>query len=64
MNKMIAPDGQYYTQAANVPAQERVFAKIVFLGKYDAPENWRLADELEKIEWEETHGIFNDGAEE
>lgn len=48
MNKLIAQDGFYYTQAAAVPAKERIFATVVYLGKYDAPENWRLADEAEK----------------
>lgn len=48
MNKLTAPDGHYYTQAATVPAKERIFAVEVYLGKYDSPENWRLADEAEK----------------
>ncbi len=48
MRKLTAPDGHYYTQAATVPAKERIFATVVYLGKYDAPDNWRLADESEK----------------
>lgn len=48
MNKLTAPDGHFYTQAATVPAKERIFAVEVYLSKYDAPENWRLADEAEK----------------
>ncbi len=52
MNKLIAPDGQYYTQAADVPAEQRVFASVVYLGIYDAPENWRLTDADEKDAWE------------
>lgn len=53
MNKIIAPDGKYYTQAADVPFEERVYANIVYLGKYDSPENWRLAEAEEKDAWEE-----------
>lgn len=48
MRHLHAQDGKFYTQAADVPAEERVFATEVFLGIYDAPENWRLADAAEK----------------
>ena len=48
MKILKAPDGYYYTQAADVPAPERIFADSVYLGPYDAPENWRLADQEEK----------------
>lgn len=52
MKHLIAPDGKFYTQAADVPANERIFATEIYLGKYDAPENWRLADAEEKEAWE------------
>ena len=48
MKKLIAPDGKFYTQAAAVPAEQRVFGTVIYLGKFDAPENWRLADAEEK----------------
>ena len=48
MRHLHAQDGQFYTQAADVPANERIFATEIYLGIYDAPENWRLADEAEK----------------
>ena len=48
MNHLIAPDGKYYTQAAAVDAEQRIFANEVYLGKFDAHENWRLADAEEK----------------
>lgn len=53
MNKMIAPDGKFFTQAADVPAEERIYATILYLGKYDSPDNWRLASAAEKRAWEE-----------
>lgn len=53
MKHLIAPDGKFYTQAADVPVEERVYASEVYLGKYDKPENWRLADAAEKEAWEE-----------
>lgn len=48
MRELHAPDGKFYTQAATVPAKERIFATAVYLGKYDHAENWRLADTAEK----------------
>ena len=47
--KLIAPEGQFYTQAADVEPAARIFATMVVLGKWDAPENWRLADMDERI---------------
>ena len=46
--KLTAPEGHYYTQAADVEPARRIFATVVCLGKYDAPENWRLTDAEEK----------------
>ena len=40
MRKIIAPDGYVLTQAAAVADDLRHFAKEVYLGKYDSPENW------------------------
>lgn len=48
MERLKAPDGQYYTQAADVPAKERVFANVVYLGAPDSPDNWRLAEASER----------------
>lgn len=48
MRKLQAPDGYYYTQAATVPAEQRIFATVVYLGKFDRQENWRLADQEER----------------
>ena len=46
--KLTAPDGHFYTQAAEVDPAARIFATVVCLGKFDKEENWRLADEAEK----------------
>lgn len=55
MKQIIAPVGKYYTQAADVPDGDRVFATLVELGKFDKEENWKLVTEAEKIAWEARH---------
>lgn len=49
MKRLEAPEGKYYTQAGDIAANRRVFAKVVFLGCNDAPENWRLSDDAERF---------------
>lgn len=46
--KLTAPQGHYYTQAAEVAPANRIFASQVALGKLDKEANWRLADQAEK----------------
>lgn len=48
MKILKATDGYFYTQAADVPVKDRVFGKVVYLGKNDSPENWRLAEASER----------------
>lgn len=53
MRKLEAPDGYYYTQAADVEKEMRIYAKILFLANNDSEENYRLATEAEKKAWED-----------
>lgn len=55
MNKLVAPEGYYYTQVAEVAPADRIFSVLIFLGDLDSPENWRLVSEAEKREWEAEH---------
>ena len=48
MKKLEAPEGQYYTQAGTIDPRYRIFAAVIYLGRYDDEGNWRLADEAEK----------------
>lgn len=44
-------EGMWLTQAYET--ENRVFSDQVILGVNDSPDNWREADEIEKLEWEE-----------
>lgn len=42
-----ATDGYKYTQAEEVPIEERIFASELCLGKFDKEENWKLIPDQE-----------------
>lgn len=54
MRKMTANDGYVYTQAKETPVGSMIFAKELYLGINDSPDNWREIpeEEAESIEEE------------
>ena len=48
MKQLTAPQGQYYTQAADVEPMARIFARQLSLADIDSEDNWRLATQEEK----------------
>ncbi len=58
MVKLQAPKGKYYTQIETDEQlkennQFRIFSELMWLGINDKEENYRLADEEEKVAFEE-----------
>ncbi len=47
MRIIIAKEGYVYTETADIPLPERVFAKKLYLGIYDSPDNWKEITEEE-----------------
>ncbi len=53
VNKLIAPEGKYYTQKELKDGEAPIFARSIFLGHNDNEYNWRLASQDEKDNFEE-----------
>lgn len=51
MRKMTARDGYMYTQSYEVPLEQMVFARELYLGINDSPDNWKEVTESEAQEW-------------
>jgi hypothetical protein len=53
MRKITASDGYVYTQAQETPIESMIFAKELYLGISDFPDNWREIPEEEAKSIEE-----------
>lgn len=51
MRKIVAPEGFVLTQAGDIQDDKRLFAKEVYLSKFDKPENWTTWPKAEAYSW-------------
>lgn len=61
MRNIIAKEGYVFTEAADIPLQERLFAKKLYLGICDSPDNWKEITEEEYNKMQEELRAMIDG---
>lgn len=52
VRKIEAPEGHYLTRTNYAEGEERTYTKVAFLAQGESEDNWRLAEESEKKEYE------------
>lgn len=52
VRKIEAPEGYYLTRTNYSEGERQTFTKVAFLAQGESEQNWRLAEESEKKEYE------------